>query len=79
MKNLIIIALLFFPLFGFSQGTDQQLAQHYYNNGEFDKALVYYERLYETDHSKFNFKRYYECLAETGDDKAAEKLLKKSV
>ncbi|MBL1281420.1 MAG: tetratricopeptide repeat protein [Fluviicola sp.] len=78
MKNLIIIALLFFPLFGFSQGTDQQLAQHYYNNGEFDKALVYYERLYETDHSKFNFKRYYECLAETGDDKAAEKLLKKS-
>ncbi len=78
MKQLIIIALLIFPLFGFSQGTDQQLAQHYYNNGEFDKALVYYERLYEGDNSKFNFKRYYECLAETGDDKTAEKLLKKS-
>lgn len=78
MKQLIIIALLIFPFFGLSQGTDQQLAQHYYNNGEFDKALVYYERLYEGDHSKFNLKRYYECLAETGDDKTAEKLLKKS-
>ena len=78
MKQLIIIALLIFPLFGFSQGTDQQLAQHYYRNGEFDKALVYYERLYEGDNSKFNFKRYYECLTETGDDKTAEKLLKKT-
>tara|TARA_R110002072_G_scaffold303044_1_gene492077 strand:- start:27962 stop:29788 length:1827 start_codon:yes stop_codon:yes gene_type:complete len=77
MKQLIIIALLILPVFGFSQGTDQQLAQHYYQNGEFDKALVYYERLYEGDNSKFNLKRYYECLTEIGDDKTAEKVLKK--
>ena len=79
MKQLLIIALFIFPIIAFSQGTDQQLAQHYYSSGAFDKALVYYERLYEADPSKFNFKRYYECLIETGDDKLAEKLLKKIV
>ena len=40
--------------------------------------MIYYERLYEGDNSKFNFKRFYECLSETGDDKSAEKLLKKT-
>ena len=78
MKFILVFFLFVTSLSGFSQGNDQQLAQHYYSNGEFDKALVYYERLFEGDNSKFNFKRYYECLAETGDDKAAEKLLKKT-
>ena len=78
MKFLLVFFLFVTSFSGFSQGNDQQLAQHYYNNGEFDKALIYYERLFEGDNSKFNFKRYYECLAETGDDKTAEKLLKKT-
>jgi tetratricopeptide (TPR) repeat protein len=64
----------------YAQGdTDQQLAQHYYSNGEFDKALSYYERLYSKDPSKFNFSRYFECLNTTGDSKEAEKLLKKQI
>ena len=67
------------PLVGSCQDTDQQLAQHYYNNGEFDKALIYYEKIYAKDNSKFNFKRYFECLTETGQDKQAEKLVKKEI
>lgn len=63
----------------YAQTTDQQLAQHYYSNEEYSKALLYYERLYESDHSKFFFKRYVECLQFTGDVKNAEKTLKKGV
>lgn len=62
-----------------AQNTDKQLAQHYYSNAEFDKAVVYYERLYNNDNSKFNFNRYLECLTETGEDKKAEKMLKRAV
>lgn len=62
-----------------SQTTDQQLAQHYYSNGEYDKALMYYEKMYGSDESKFNLTRYVDCLEQTGDIKNAEKTLKKAV
>ncbi len=77
--------LLFFfvlncALVSFAQdGSDQQLAQHYYNNGEFDKALIYYEKLFDKTPSKINFSRYVECLTETGDAKKAEKTFKKQI
>ena len=57
--------------------TDIQLAQHYYLNGEFSKAVVYYEKLYTNDPSKVYFSRYLDCLVNTGDKKAAEKVFKK--
>ena len=64
----------------FSQeGSDQQLAQYYYSNSEFDKALSYYQRLFEKEGNKFNFNRYYECLVKTSNFKEAEKLLKKQI
>ena len=66
--------------FLFSQeGSDQQLAQYYYSNSEFDKALSYYQRLFEKEGNKFNFNRYYECLVKTSNYKDAEKLLKKQI
>ncbi len=73
---IFLFFIISIPLFG--QDSDQQLAQHYYSNGEFDKALVYYERLYEKQPNKFYFKQYYSCLEATGDLKTAEKLLKKA-
>ncbi len=57
--------------------TDIQLAQHYYLNGEFTKALVYYEKLYANEPSKVYFSRYLDCLVNTGDKKGAEKIFKK--
>jgi tetratricopeptide (TPR) repeat protein len=80
MRQIIQVLFCFFMFSSLAQGdTDQQLAQHYYTNGEFDKALSYYERLYTKDPSKFNFGRYFECLTETGDTKEAEKLIKKQI
>jgi len=59
--------------------TDVQLAQYYYLNGEFSKALVYYEGLYSSTPSKVYFSRYLDCLVNTGDKKGAEKLFKKQI
>jgi tetratricopeptide (TPR) repeat protein len=57
--------------------TDIQLAQHYYLNGEFTKAVLYYEKLYTNEPSKVYFSRYLDCLVNTGDKKGAEKIFKK--
>lgn len=78
MKYILII--LFFCSITLSYGqteTDIQLAQYYYTNGEFDKASMYYEKLYATDPSKVIFTRYFECLMEIQDFKTAEKVIKK--
>ena len=80
MRRLLFFLFLSINLLGFAQdGGDQQLAQHYFQNGEYDKALMYYEKLFDDDPSKFNFTRYLECLVQTGDLKTAEKTLKKQV
>ncbi len=77
MRTLFLFIILMSNV-AFGQGSDQKLAQHYYNNGEFDKALVYYKRLYDGQPNKYYFKRYIDCLQATGDDKLTEKLLKKA-
>ena len=78
MKFLFGLLFIWISSFSFSQGeTDQQLAQHYYSNGDFEKAKTYYIKIYEKDPSKFNFNRYFDCLNQTGDLKEAEKVLKK--
>lgn len=80
MRYLLFFIVCLFSLTVSAQtDTDQQLAMHYYNNGEFDKALTYYERIYVKEASKFNFNRYYDCLMATNQLKEAEKLLKKQV
>jgi tetratricopeptide (TPR) repeat protein len=80
MKNILFFFLLVLALPSFSQeGTEQQLAQYYYSNGEFDKAVSYYERIFSKDGNKFNFNRYYECLLKTENFKEAEKLVKKQI
>ena len=80
MKNLLLVFSLFISFLSYSQGeTDQQLAQYYYGNGEFDKALGYYEKIFGKDQNGFNFNRYYECLLKTNHQKEAEKLIKKQI
>jgi len=78
MKYCVLILLVFTSLGLKAQvDTDMQLAQHYYSSGDFEKAKIYYVKLYDKDPSKFNFLRYYDCLIQTNDKKEAEKVLKK--
>ncbi len=78
-KILFFLLLLSSPILFAQGGSDQQLAQHYYSNGEFSKAVTYYGRIFASDPNKFNFNRYYDCLVKTENYKEAEKLLKKQI
>jgi tetratricopeptide (TPR) repeat protein len=64
------------PIFA-QPGTDEQLAQQFYQNKEFDKALDYYEKLYNKKSPENFYAPYLNCLLETKDFKKAEKIVKK--
>src|SRR6478735_6414646 len=76
MKKLFFILLLFAALpFRMAAQVDAQLAAQYYQTGEYDKAVVYYEKLYDKQPVDVY---YLNCLIYTKDYKKAEKLVKKN-
>ncbi len=75
----LLAMFLFGNKYSAQSETDIQLAQHYYLNGEFGKAAVYYEKLYTAESNKIYFSRYLDCLVNTGEVKSAEKLFKKQI
>lgn len=78
MRYFITCIALLFTLSGLAQSsTDQQLAVHYFQNGEFDKAHMYFEKLYEASPTSFFYQYLLKCKFELKDYKEAEKLVKK--
>ncbi len=78
MKYLILgLVLCIMQGLSAQTSTDQQLANLYYNNGEFAKALTYYEKIINKQSPKFDVLRYTDCLEKTGNTKEAEKVLKR--
>ena len=77
----VFVLIAFFCCFDlFAQpSTDQQLANLYYTNGEYEKAVMYYEKIIQKQSPKFEVLRYVECLEKTNQIKEAEKILKKQV
>ncbi len=78
--------LLFLFTFAFSlthttaqTSTDEALAEQFYQNKEFDKALDYYEKLYNKKSSQQFYTPYLNCLLELKDFKKAEKIVKKQI
>jgi tetratricopeptide (TPR) repeat protein len=59
--------------------TDEQLANQFYQNKEFDKALTYYETLFNKKSPQAYYTPYLNCLLETKDFKKAEKVVKKQI
>jgi tetratricopeptide (TPR) repeat protein len=72
----------FFLMIGivaYAQQPDK-LAQEYYRNGEYEKAVVLYKQLYEQNpYSDFYFTRYLTSLLSLEDYKTAEGLIKKQI
>jgi tetratricopeptide (TPR) repeat protein len=58
MKQFLLIIVLFNCVFVFSQ--DEQLADNYFKRGEFKKALISYQKLYEQN--KGNYKYIYKLV-----------------
>lgn len=75
------MSLLFFSFStAFSQNTQSNLdlANQYFSTGEYDKAVVYYEKQYTVDPFG-TFEPYLKCLGLLKDYDKAEKLIKKQM
>ena len=68
--------LLFLPFLLSAQSTDEQLAQQAFSNREYEKAVVYYEKLYDKNSDKF-YQNYFTCLLHIKEFRKAEKIAKK--
>lgn len=58
---------------------DEQLAVQYFQKGEFELAVMYYEKLYNKSRSAVYYEYYYKCLVELERYKEAEKLVKRQM
>ncbi len=75
--GLLIAFLLCFIQVHAQELDDLQLAQHYYNMGEFQKAAPYYEKAYKMTPTDDLFNRYLDCLNALRENKEIEKLLRR--
>jgi len=83
-KKLIIFIVFTLFLFGgnhysYAQTNDNKLANHYFNKGEFEKAEVYFEKLYKKNKSKTYFIKFFDCLVYQEKYDEAEKLSKRQI
>jgi tetratricopeptide (TPR) repeat protein len=75
MKKLFLHIALFFSLVCFSQ--NEQLAQYYYDKGDFEKAKISFEELLKTTPQNYQyFTRIVDCYQQLQDFTASEKLIK---
>ena len=76
--QVICISFLFLvPNSNYAQSTDLEMAKYYYGNGDFEKAKLYYEKLYQESPSSSIFAEYLNTLVELNEFKEAEKITKK--
>lgn len=74
MKKILCLALLFLCFLGHAQ--NEQLANNYFDRGEFEKALVSYEELLKFQEGNYNyFQRVIECYQQLQQFDKAEKSL----
>ncbi len=71
-----LLSLNWFSAFG-QTDLDRKLAYQYFQNGEFDKALIYYKKLYDDRPTKSNYSYQYQCYLKLSQLEEAEKLTKK--
>ena len=82
MKNLLFIVFiaLALPYAAQTGGTDYRgMAIHYYNQEDYEKASLYYFKLWQDTKSFGDFEKYFSCLLEVKNFKEAEKLIKKEL
>lgn len=61
------------------ENTTEQLAAQYFREGQYDRAAVLYEELYEKDQGPGIYARYLECLLALEDHRRAERLVRDQI
>ncbi len=78
MKNLFLYIVLLLPMFVFSQ--NEQLAQNYFDRGEFDKATLIYEDLIKAQPNNYNyFQKQVTCFQQLKQFDKAETIIKNRI
>ena len=65
--------------FVLTQSPEHELANLYYSNGEYEKAIDYYEKFFNETGEPQYLQRYVDCLTKTNKAKDAEKFLLKYI
>jgi hypothetical protein len=78
-KFVTLLLLCFSVLIVHAQNdTDEQLAKQFFDNREFDKAAILYEKLFNKAPLQEYFEGYLESILALNDLKTAEKFVKKT-
>ena len=76
LTYLLSLVLLSAPTQLIAQSNDSKLANHYFSNGDFEKAKLYFEKLYKQNPSTYNFDKLLACHTNLIEYNKAEKLVK---
>ncbi|MBL7943204.1 MAG: tetratricopeptide repeat protein [Flavobacteriales bacterium] len=80
MKIFYLFALLLIPVLSPAQvEEDLELADYYYNQGQFEQARLYYEKIYKTNRTNRVYTNYLNTLIALDDFEEAEKLVKRRI
>jgi tetratricopeptide (TPR) repeat protein len=81
LSRLLLLVLLIFSVNTYfaQKGTDQRLAAQYYADQEYDKAVIYYEKLYNKTHDQNFYSKLLNCFIELKEFKNGERLVKKRI
>lgn len=60
------------------KNTDEQLANQFFQNKEYDKASIYFEKLYSQNPDAY-YTPYFKCLIASNNLKKAEKIVKRQI
>jgi tetratricopeptide (TPR) repeat protein len=77
--GIIIVVFLLSAVRGFSQGTDLDLAEYYFKEGQYEQAKLYYEKIYKTNKTQRVYSNYLNTLIALGEFEEAEKMAKKNI
>ncbi len=79
MKRVLFFCLSLMAFFALD-AQDSRLAQQYFQNGEYEKAAVLFEQLYEANQQNdYFFERYVDCLIALERYEVCEKAIKKQI
>ncbi|MBL7983130.1 MAG: tetratricopeptide repeat protein [Flavobacteriales bacterium] len=80
MKQLLRTILLLFVLLPLGvaaqPGTDEQLAAQYFQQGDYERAILYYEKLYKQQPTEYYYEQLLKSQLGLNDLEAAQKLVK---
>jgi tetratricopeptide (TPR) repeat protein len=63
----------------YGQVSDKEIADYHFNQGHFEEAILYYERLYKSEPSEGVYNNYLKCLLSVKKWEDAENLIKKKI